>query len=435
MSRPIIENAFSIHESMPELIEKIGDAQIVLLGEASHGTHEFYAIRAQISKELIEKKGFTAIAIEGDWPDAYKVHRFIQQEDISQTAISALAEFKRFPSWMWRNKDVVELVAWLKSYNSAIKNTRPLVGFYGIDLYSLHRSMQAVISYLDGQDPDAAEWARRRYACFDKFGADPQAYGYLVGHHFAQSCQKEVLAQLQEFQKHTFEAVHADGFVAQDELFYAEQNALIVKNAEHYYRSVFEANDSGSWNIRDTHMMETVQALVGHLEKQNTPAKIILWAHNSHVGDARATEMARDGQLNVGQLIRQKYHTDAAIVGFTTYHGTVSAASSWGGQVERKQVRPALKDSCEALFHATGLDEFWLDLKMHGESLREPRLQRAIGVIYQPRTERQSHYFYTSLPDQFDIVIHIDRTQAVEPLEKTSEWEEGEFPETYPSGE
>lgn len=427
-----------LKDSLPLLIDALGEASLVLLGEATHGTHEFYALRATITKELIQKKGFTLIAIEGDWPDAYRVHRFIRQQGLDRNAKAALSDFKRFPSWMWRNEDIVELITWLHSYNKQIQGNKPLVGFYGLDLYSLHRSMQAVIGFLEERDPQAAQRARERYACFDAFGKDPQAYGYLVAHYRTPSCQDEALAQLEELLHMHYKDVQAAGMIAEDELFYAQQNALVVKNAEEYYRSIFQATDNESWNIRDEHMMETVNALIAHYTEQGLPSKMIIWAHNSHLGDARATQMGYQGQLNLGQLARERYGQKAALVGFTTYTGTVSAAQFWNGAVQRRHVRKALKESYEELFHRAELDEFWLNIRDNPElkaSLSVEKLERAIGVIYAPQTERQSHYFYANLAEQFDFLIHIDSTSAVEPLERTSIWDEGELPETFPSGQ
>jgi erythromycin esterase-like protein len=288
--------------------------------------------------------------------------------------------------------------------------------------------------YLEKVDPEAAKRARARYACFDHVGGDTQAYGFLAVSGLARSCEEEVVSQLVELQGRAADYARRDGRLAEDELFYAEQNARLVKDAEAYYRAMFLA-EVPSWNLRDRHMAETLEALVAHLERQDDRAKIVVWAHNSHLGDARATEMGQRGELNVGQLVRQQYGRGAVLVGFTTHHGTVTAASDWGGPAERKRVRPALPGSYEALFHATQLARFLLacrDDDKVSEGLHDPGLERAIGVIYRPETERASHYFYARLPDQFDAVLHFDETRAVEPLERTAEWEAGEVPETFP---
>lgn len=417
------------------LLELIGDARFVLLGEASHGTHEFYRERAEITKRLIQEKGFTAVAIEADWPDAYRVNRYVRGVSDDATSTDALAGFQPFPEWMWRNTDVVNFVDWLRQYNDALPKNATKAGFYGLDLYSLHSSMEAVLEYLEKIDPEAAKRARYRYSCFEHFGEDPQSYGYAASFGLSESCENEAVNQLRELQSLIAEYAKRDGQVAEDEFFYAEQNARLVKNAEEYYRTMFRGRVS-SWNVRDRHMAETLDQLFVHLDKKESPAKIVIWAHNSHLGDARATDMGAGGELNVGQLVRERYGRDAVIVGFTTYSGTVTAASNWGAPAERKRVRPALPGSYEALFHDTGKPRFLLALRGSKvlTGLREPHLERAIGVIYRPQTERVSHYFHARLSDQFDAVIHFDETQAVEPLDSTTHWETGEVPETYPSG-
>jgi erythromycin esterase-like protein len=418
------------------LIERIGAARFVLLGEASHGTHDFYHERAQITERLIEEKGFAAVAVEADWPDAYRVNRYVRGMSDDVYGIEALADFQRFPTWMWRNTDVVEFVEWLRTYNDSLPSSAAKVGFYGLDLYSLRASMEAVLRYLDKVDPDTAKLARTRYACFDHFGEDTQVYGLIAGSGLAKSCQEEVVSQLVELQRRAMDYARRDGRVAEDEFFYAEQNARLVKNAEAYYRSMF-LRDVSSWNLRDRHMAEMLKALVRHLGRQVGRAKVVVWAHNSHVGDARATEMGQRGELNIGQLARERYGAETILVGFTTHHGTVTAASEWGGPAERKRVRPALAGSYEVMFHVTRLTRFLLTWPGHDllvKGLHDSQLERAIGVIYRPDTERLSHYFRTRLPDQFDAVLHFDETRAVEPLERTAKWEAGEVPETFPFG-
>ena len=418
------------------LLDLVGDARFVLLGEASHGTHEFYHERAVITQRLIEEKGFTAVAAEADWPDAYRVNRYVRGASDDAFAVEALADFRRFPTWMWRNTDVVEFLEWLRARNDARPTAAAAAGFYGLDLYSLHASMEAVLRFLEKVDPEAAKEARARYACFDHFGKDTQVYGFATGRGLAKSCEDEVVTQLVELQRRAMEYARRDGRPAEEEAFYAEQNARLVKNAEEYYRSMFLEKVS-SWNLRDRHMAETLDALVAHLDRQGGRAKVVVWAHNSHVGDARATEMGQRGELNIGQLARERYGREAVRIGFTTDHGTVTAASDWGGPAERKRVRPARPDSYEGEFHHTELPRFLLAgdaVATVAEALPGPRLERAIGVIYRPQTERESHYFYAWLPDQFEAVLHFDETRAVEPLERTSEWDRGEPPETYPFG-
>jgi erythromycin esterase-like protein len=433
--RAIRENAREVVGSKYDfdpLIELAGNSRFALLGEASHGTHNFYHTRAELTQRLIEERRFSAVAVEADWPDAYRVNRYVQGRGDDGEAVEALGSFQRFPTWMWRNTDVVEFVAWLREYNDALPEGTRKVGFYGLDLYSLHASVRAVLDFLDKVDPEAARRARYRYSCFEHFGEDTQAYGYAANFGLSKSCEDEAVSQLVEMQKRAGELASRDGRVDPDAFFMAEQNARLVKNAERYYRSMF-AGRVESWNLRDQHMVETLDALVNHIGASS--AKIAVWAHNSHLGDARATEMGDHGELNVGQLLRQRYGQDAVLAGFTTYTGTVTAASNWDAPAERKRVRPALPGSYEELFHATEVPSFLLMLRgadwLSGV-LNQQRLERAIGVIYLPESERVSHYFKARLAEQFDAVIHLDQTRAVEPLERTSQWEAGELPETYP---
>src|SRR4051794_32955471 len=335
-------------------MDLVGDARFVLLGEASHGTHDFYHERAQITQRLIEEKGFTAVAVEADWPDTYRVDRYVRGVSDDAYAIEALGDFKRFPTWMWRNTDVVEFLEWLRAHNDALGPSAIRTGFYGLDLYSLRGSMETVLRYLEQVDPDAAKKARTRYACFDHFGEDAQVYGFVAASGLTKSCQEEVVSQLVELQRRAMEYARRDGRVAEDEFFSAEQNARVVKNAEAYYRSMF-LEEVSSWNLRDRHMAETLDALVAHLERQGGRAKIVVWAHNSHIGDARATQMGQRGELNIGQLVRERYAHDAVLVGFTSPHGTVTAPSDGGAPAERKRVRPGLSGSYETMFHDTQL--------------------------------------------------------------------------------
>ncbi len=423
-------------EDYDPLIEGIGDARLVLIGEASHGTHEFYRERAQITKRLIKEKGFTAVAVEADWPDAYRVNRYVRGAGNDADAVEALSGFKRFPSWMWRNADVLDFVGWLRTYNDDLPETAAKVGFYGMDLYSLHTSIEAVLTYLDQIDPEAAQRARSRYACFDHYAKDEQAYGYAAGLGMAESCEQEVVAQLVELHRRAAIYARRDGRAALDEYFYAWQNARLITNAERYYRSMFRGRIS-SWNLRDSHMADTLDSLLAFLTQQDANARIVVWEHNSHLGDARATSMGKEGEWNVGQLARERYGHDAFLVGLTTDHGTVTAASNWDAPAERKHVRPALAGSYESIFHNVDIPRFLLTFRGEQQiahALREPMLERAIGVIYRSETERQSHYFHARLSEQFDAVLHFDETRAVEPLERTAEWETGEVPETFPTG-
>ncbi|RJF98775.1 erythromycin esterase family protein [Noviherbaspirillum saxi] len=425
------------------VVEQIADASIVLLGEATHGTREFYHIRAELTKRLIVEKGFTAIAVEADWPDALRVSRYVRGPDsqgtlAGMTAKEALHGFERFPQWMWRNTDIVKLVSWLRVHNQQRKDHGGKVGFYGIDLYSLRSSMDAVVRYLSKVDPEAARQARARYACFDHLADDPQRYGYTANFGMRKDCEDEVVQQLVAMTNDAPRFALADHPSAADELFYAQQNARVAQNAEAYYRTMFQGRNE-SWNLRDEHMADTLDALLAHLQEgSQSAAKIVVWAHNSHLGDARATEMGEDGQHNVGQLMRQRHGKDATfLLGFTTHDGTVTAASEWDGPAEKKLVRPSHPDSYEHLFHDAGIGDFYLRLRDRhhvSDVLEQRRLERAIGVIYLPESERISHYFHACLPKQFDAVIHIDTTHALQPLERMAELHDGEMPETYPTG-
>jgi len=414
------------------LIDLIGNASLVLIGEASHGTHEFYRTRAELTKALIERHGFNVVAVEADWPDAYRVNRWVQQTSREPDAETALGDFTRFPRWMWRNRDVVDFLGWLHSHNAGRPATGR-AGFYGLDLYSLHASMDAVLTYLRKVDPAAAERARYRYGCFEDFGEDTQAYGYAASAGLSSSCEDEVVNQLVEMRRQAAAYASRDGRVAADEYFFAEQNARLVRNAEEYYRSMFSGRVL-SWNLRDTHMMETLEALLAHVLETTGTARAVIWAHNSHLGDARATYMGESGQLNLGQLVREKFEADARLIGCTTHTGTVTAASNWDEPAQRKRVRPSLADSYERLFHDVDVPRFLLRLDDPDirTVLSVPRLERAIGVIYRPDTERISHYFKARLPEQFDAVFHIDETHALEPLE-TWAHDEADLPETYPT--
>ena len=414
------------------VLDAIGDASLVLIGEGSHGTHEFYETRAELTKALVVHKGFDLVAVEADWPDAYRVNRWVRHSSGDAGADAALADFTRFPRWMWRNTDVVRFLGWLRAENAA-REASARVGFYGLDLYSLHTSIQAVLDYLRKVDPDAAERARRRYGCFEDFAEDTHAYGYAATVGMSPSCEDDVVAQLVELRRRAADYASRDGRIAADDYFYAEQNARLVCNAEEYYRAMFGGR-AASWNLRDTHMMETLQALLAHARQTSGAARAVVWAHNSHLGDARATQMGEGGELNLGQLVREAHGTQACLVGFTTHAGTVTAASDWGEPSERKRVRPSLEGSYERVMHDVGIERFFLllDEPPVREALAAPRLERAIGVIYRPDAERMSHYFRARLPEQFDILFHIDRTRAVDPLEPWSV-DEADLPETYPS--
>lgn len=412
------------------LLKRIGDSRYVLIGEASHGTHDFYEWRAQITRRLIRDKGFNIVAVEGDWPDCYRINRYVRGAEDIPGAEAALAAFTRFPRWMWRNTVVLDFVEWLRRHNGG-HPPMARVGFYGLDLYSLYASMQEVIDYLERRDPAAAAQARERFACFEHYGGDAQSYG-LAASFGGASCENAVVEQLAALRRNAPRYLGTDVILPEDAQFCAEQNARVVRNAEEYYRSMFRGRAS-SWNLRDNHMMETLEALM--CRPGAGPAKVVVWAHNSHLGDARATEMTVRGEHNLGELVRRR-RADAYNIGFSTYRGTVTAADDWDAPARCKIVRDGLAGSYEALFHSAGLPAFMIfpGKRGLGSVLGKPRLQRAIGVIYRPQTERASHYFNAVLPAQFDAMLHIDTTHALTPLDKHEAWTAGaEAPETFPS--
>ncbi|MFC4638346.1 erythromycin esterase family protein [Deinococcus hohokamensis] len=419
------------------LLDAIGDARFVLIGEASHGTEEFYRERARITRLLIEHRGFTAVAAEADWPDAARVHRFVRGEGEDQTAEDALGDFVRFPRWMWRNRAVADFVTWLRAHNAG-EVARP-VGFYGLDLYSMHRSMNAVVAYLQEVDPEAARRAKERYGCFEMFGQNPQAYGYATEHGAWEPCEQAATQQLVELQRREAELSRG---TSDDEHFFAEQNARLARNAEQYYRAMFRGRED-SWNVRDTHMVETLAALVERAEAQGQEAKVVVWAHNSHLGDARASAMGRQrGEVNLGQLTRERWPDSTLIIGQSTYSGTVRAADDWDEPAQVMTVRPGMPGSLEALLHEVG-DRYWLDLRTGAaaQALAAEQLQRFIGVIYRPATERWSHYVETEPTGQYDLLLHLDQTQALEALEDqrdeatADDLTAEELPDTFPTGE
>ena len=421
------------------LIDLIGDARLVLMGEATHGTQEFYRVRHELSRRLITEHGFDAVVAEADWPSALRASRYAQSSSTDPNADIALREFIRFPQWMWRNTEMVAWLDWLRAHNADIDEPGARVGFFGLDLYSLRESMEAVLRYLDATDPPAARRARARYGCFDEIAHDPQAYGHAVHFGLREDCKDEVVQQLREMCASLHQRAAAGPAALVDELFYAQQNARVVRNAEAYYRTMFDGR-TDSWNLRDRHMADTLFALDQHLTRgRGRPARLIVWAHNSHVGDARATESSERGQWTLGQLVREQCDVDESfLLGFTTHQGTVCAASDWDLPVQFMDVMPSRPESIERLMHDTGLDRFVLPLRHASDGLAQmlsaERLERAIGVIYRPDTERWSHYFAASLSQQFDALVHLDRTHALQPLDSEPRPAHTEEPETYPSG-
>jgi erythromycin esterase-like protein len=419
-------------DGLAPLLDLIGDARLVLIGEATHGTEEFYRIRANLTQALLRTKQFNIVAVEADWPDAYRVNRWVRHVTQEPGPAAALDDFIRFPRWMWRNTVVVDFIEWLRQYN-AKRMASDRVGFYGLDLYSLHTSIEAVLKYLSKVDPEGAARARHRYSCFEEFGTDDaQGYGYAATLGLSRSCEHDVVAQLMELRKAATVYASRDGRVAEDDYFFAEQNARLVTNAERYYRAMFGGHVE-SWNLRDTHMMETLDALLAWTTKQTGYARAVVWAHNSHLGDARATQMGDGGELNLGQLARERHGDRAFLVGFTTHSGTVTAAREWDEPAERRRVTPSIHGSYEHLFHETGFERFVLPSAECRKALAASRLERAIGVVYKPETERASHYFRARIAEQFDAIVHVDTTAALTPLERWSR-ENSDLPETYPTG-
>ncbi len=382
----------------------------MLLGEASHGTSEFYRLRARITRRLIEDHGFTIVAVEADWPDAARIDRWVRGIRHDPHPEDA---FGRFPVWMWRNREVLEFIDWLREHNLAA-GERAQAGFYGLDLYSLYSSIEAVIRYLDRIDPETARLARQRYGCLTPFQSDPAAYGLAALTERYRECETDVVAMLSEVREKRGHFVLHDGRQMLD----AEQNARVAANAERYYRAMYFAG-ADSWNLRDQHMFDTLEAL---LTFHGPASRAVVWAHNSHLGDASATSMAQRGELNLGQLVRQSFGEQGYLVGFGTHTGTVAAASDWGGPMEVKPVRPSHPDSYERLCHDSGVRNFLLPVGAGSDAqlrtdLSRPRLERAIGVIYRPDTELLSHYFEAQLPNQFDEWIWFDETSAITPLD------------------
>lgn len=407
------------------LLQRMGDARIVLLGESTHGSSEFYRLRARITQALVEQKGFNIVAAEADWPDAARIDHYVRDRTVARAEWQA---FARFPTWMWRNTDVQRFVEWLRAHNLQ-RRVGTRVRFAGLDLYALNNSIAAVLDYLDRVDPEAAAVARQRYGCLTPWQSDPAAYGRAVLTGGYRSCEPDVVRMLKDLLAKRMEPAANDA----EGRFEATQNARLVADAENYYRVMYYGSHE-SWNLRDRHMYECLARL---LEFHGPDSKVVVWAHNSHVGDATATDMSARGEWNLGQLCRQEFTGgDTYIVGFGTDHGTVAAASHWGGPLEVKRVRPAHPSSYERICHDSGLPAFFLPLRKSRSAelmdrLQEPRLQRAIGVIYRPETELASHYQHAVLPNQFDEFVWFDRTEAVRPLATT---ERNGFADTYPFG-
>jgi erythromycin esterase-like protein len=405
------------------LIQKLSRHRIVMLGEATHGTHEFYEWRRLISEWLIVKQGFNFIAVEGDWPDCQSIHRFVQGRAAESSAREVLEQFRRWPTWMWANTEIIRLMEWMKSHNSAEPGRR--VGFHGLDVYSLFDSIQAVLKKLQATQPSLAGLARRRYSCFDSFHGDEIAYARSTLFH-DRDCESDVTSMLQELLEARLRA-------SSDEKLDLIQNARVIRNAEHYYRIIVQA-DEHSWNVRDRHMLETLDSLLEHYGPES---RGIVWAHNTHIGDYRATDMAAAGMVNLGGIAREKYGEDqVALVGFGSYEGQVTASHAWDGPVLKLELPPARPGSLEESFHSycetSGHRSFYLDLREHAEAFSQTRGHRAVGVVYDPRHERRGNYVPTVLSKRYDAFIHVDRTRALEPL--LLPHASGELPETWPVG-
>lgn len=407
------------------LLEQIGEAHYVLLGEATHGTSDYYMWRFRLSQRLISEKGFSFIAVEGDWPDCYQVNRYVKGYPASGAhAGEVLHSFDRWPTWMWANEEIVSLAEWLCEHNADLPDRRK-VGFYGLDVYSLWESMEAVIAYLDKADPEAARKARQNYGCFEPYSGEAQEYAWATMF-VPTSCEQEVVSILRELQTNKTH-YPADGHEA---AFNAEQNALVVKNAESYYRWMVRGG-AGSWNVRDRHMVETLGRL---MQLHGPEAKAIVWEHNTHIGDARFTDMAGDGMVNVGQLVRERHGANEVyLVGFGSYAGSVIAGGSWGAPMERMTVPPAQEGSWESLLHQANPDNrlFLLSELGDNRSALTSRGHRAIGVVYNPARERYGNYVPSTLPRRYDAFLYIDSSQAVRPLH-LSPHPDGEPPDTYP---
>src|SRR5579863_6389063 len=419
-SFPSIEKA-----DLNPLLERIGSARIVLLGEATHGTSEFYRMRERITRELIVEKGFRFVAIEADWPDAARVDHYVRH---FQYPPSEWTAFARFPTWMWRNTEVRDFVSWLRKHNGTVEKTKR-VAFHGLDLYSLYDSIRSVLNYLDEVDPKSARVARERYGCLTPWQRDPATYGHAALTGSYPTCEADVVRALTDLLAKRRAYAEHDG----ERFLDAEQNARLIANAERYYRIMYYGSRA-SWNLRDNHMFETLKNLLAF---HGPDSKAVVWAHNSHVGNAGATEIAARGEHNIGQLCRRESGDKAYLVGFGTHSGTVAAASAWDGPMEIKDIRPSLANSYERLCHATGHARFMLGLRGRSDDLCGPdglakeRLERAIGVIYRPETEMASHYFRANLPQQFDEYVWFDTTKAVTPLDTA---EVKGLPDTYPFG-
>jgi erythromycin esterase-like protein len=413
----ISEIAHVVHgeQELEQLLDVVGASRLVLIGGASHGSHELYDLRAALTRKLISQRRFAGVAVEGDWLDALRVDRYVRRQGDDETAYDALAAFERFPTWMWRNTEVAAFLEWLRRWN-AHRDAEHRAGFYGLDLYSLHASIRAVLSLLDETDPAIAKAARERYSCFDHVSGAAERHEGQAPFGVASTCEHDVVAQLVEVQRR--HAARSGRMPNGGGWFHAMQNTHVLKDAEAYYRAMFSGR-SVAWNLRDTHLADTLDLLADHLGEPGRPASLVVWAHNSHAGDARATEMGGRSELSLGQLMRQRHPGEVALIGMTTHTGLVRCAHDWDEPAVSERVPPSLPGTWEALFHDAGLSRFYVTAAALRRSVgdRGDRLHRTIGVMYRPEAEQRSHHYHTRLADQFDIVLHVDTTHAVTPLE------------------
>ncbi|HKO40044.1 MAG TPA: erythromycin esterase family protein [Nitrososphaeraceae archaeon] len=466
-------NKLDNSKDLDKLLDRIGDSQFVLLGEASHGTSEFYRWRTEITKRLIKEKGFSFIAVEGDWPDCYKVNRYIKgfpdyddNNNSNKSAYDVLYSFNRWPTWMWANKEIMELVEWLKLYNDKKKqvqkdtsnsnliSTKKLIGFYGLDLYSLWESMEAIIKYLEKIDPKSIKNAIEAYNCFEPYGKDVKNYARATVF-VPENCEDEVIEMLSSLRKKMYDYSKRDhgNREKEEEYFNAEQNAITAKDAEFYYRTMIRG-DVQSWNIRDTHMMETLERLItfhNDKNKEKGNSKAIVWAHNTHIGDARATDMSKDNMINLGQLVRErKNKNNTVLIGFGTYKGSVIAAKQWGEKMEQMEVPPAIDESWDNILHnlqresiaasATNNKLIILSYESDNNNIFDNKTnnntwrgQRAIGVVYNPQYEKYGNYVPTDIHSRYDAFLFIDETHALHPMHMQPIKDE-DLPETFPTG-
>jgi erythromycin esterase-like protein len=414
-------------EDLNPLMNYIGDAKYVLLGEASHGTHEYYVWRAKITQRLIQEKGFSFVGVEGDWPDCYRLNRYAKgYENSGQDIYSVLNQFNRWPTWMWANWEIASFIDWLKVHNEGLSKNKK-VGFYGLDVYSFRESMQSIITYLEKNDPEALKSAKKVIQCFEPYGNDEgQAYARASAF-VPELCEKDVLHLLTEIRSKV-ESYNSDA----ENVMSTEQNAFVARNAEKYYRAMIKRG-AASWNIRDEHMVSTVERLMKY---HGSGAKTIIWEHNTHIGDARATDMASEGMVNVGQLLREQYADDGVVaVGFGSYKGSVIAARNWGDEMRKIRVPEATAGSWENDFHhaCKGKNRLLLMNKINEERCVSAEIgHRAIGVVYNPEHERFGNYVPTIMPKRYDAFIFLDETTALHPIH--IEPDGNQIPETYPFG-